>query len=234
MRCLAWISLNSPWSKRLIIYNSPVLSFVGEMLDQVLLLARRPTVMLQYAARRSCATTLKRGRISQWRPPACTQTPCRSRSAGPAAVSDMNVWANPGAQVSSRQQGGVAAVAGRDIDRDDSLLTRTSTSLGRDVGRMVRSGQDSLEPEVCDMQPDFLRHSSFCCSTCARYSSQPVPLHTRAGVEQETFAHLVPGTPRRSVTARLIARMLPPDPFRGHGPSCLACGLAEVVLDVCS
>lgn len=123
------------------------------MLDQVLLLPRRPTVMLQYAARRSCATTLKRGRISQWRPPACTQTPCRSRSAGPAAVSDMNVWANPGAQMSSRQQGGVAAVAGRDIDRDDSLLTRTSTSLGRDVGRMVRSGQDILEPEVCDMQP---------------------------------------------------------------------------------
>ena len=115
--------------------------------------------MLQYAARRSCATTLKRGTLSQWKPLACAQTPCRSRSAGPAAVSDMNVWATPDPQVPLQQQGGVAAAAGRGIDRDHSLLARTSTSLGRDVGRMVRSSQDTLEPEVCDMQRGFRRHS---------------------------------------------------------------------------
>lgn len=121
-------------------------------------------VMLQYAARRSCATTLKRGRIGQWRPPACAQTPCRSRSAGPAAVSDMNVWAKPDPAVPLQQQGGVAAVTGRDMGGDDALFTRTSTSLGRDVGRMVRSSQDILEPEVCNMQPDFL--PSTLCIVC--------------------------------------------------------------------
>lgn len=74
-------------------------------------------------------------------------------------MSDMNVWATPDPQVPLQRKGGVAAVAGRGIDRDPSLLTRTSTSLGRDVGHMVRSSQDTFEPEVCDMQPGFRRHS---------------------------------------------------------------------------
>ena len=74
----------------------------------------------------------------------------------------MNVWANPD-HVSLQQQGGVASGAGRDIDRDrdGSLAKRTSTSLGRDVGRMVRSSQDTLEPEASVMQPNLRQH---CCS----------------------------------------------------------------------
>ena len=87
-------------------------------------------------------------------------------------MSDMNVWANPDPQLPVRQRGAVAAIAGREIDRDDSPLTRSPTSLGRDVKRMVQSSQDSLEPEVCDTQSDL---SFLCRREGVRKAHAPAP-----------------------------------------------------------
>lgn len=112
--------------------------------------------MIQCAARRACATSLKKGRLCQWRVSGNARPPCRSRSAGPIAASE--VWSNPerGSSIVSASIQEQERERERDAaDEKDAesmetehMFDRTPTALGRDVGRMVRSNQDFLQPEV--------------------------------------------------------------------------------------
>lgn len=117
----------------------------------------RPTAglqaMIQCAARRACTTSLKKGRLCQWRVSGNAQPPRRSRSAGPIAAPE--IWSNPEQQcssVSTQQRERAERERGEAEDHDaesvEHMFDRTPTTLGRDVGRMVRSNQDFLQPEV--------------------------------------------------------------------------------------
>lgn len=110
------------------------------------------TTMLQYAARRVGATSLKRGRLCQWTASGWTQPQCRSRSAGPIAASDINVWANPESSRPMHPQEGSGAKATGGIEAGGFGRARTPTTLGRDVTRIVQSNQDILAPEVSARQ----------------------------------------------------------------------------------
>lgn len=112
--------------------------------------------MLQHTVRRACATSLKRGRLCQRRLPTGQAHPhqCRLRSSGPAAVSDLGVWANvdPSSSIREHSDEAIGAAvehgARSDAGPEGFLRTRTSTTLGREVARILRSNQDTLQPEV--------------------------------------------------------------------------------------
>ncbi|CAM9488583.1 unnamed protein product [Ectocarpus sp. 4 AP-2014] len=119
--------------------------------------------MIHYAARRACATRLRQGGgggLSRWKAPG------RLRSAGTFAVYD-NDTADPANTVSAQQQqqqqqqhqgqkeqGGAEATSLAEENGEGTLeymFVRRPATLGRDVGRMVRSGQDLLSPEIVDL-----------------------------------------------------------------------------------
>lgn len=108
--------------------------------------------MLQYAARRACGTSLKRGRLCRWS--AAASAHCRPLSSGPAA-SDLRC-PNPSPTVSTQtkqlpqEDGGIRGLraSGVGLEGEEPILSRTSTTLGREVARIVRSDRDMLQPEV--------------------------------------------------------------------------------------
>ncbi|CAM9355466.1 unnamed protein product [Ectocarpus fasciculatus] len=125
--------------------------------------------MIHYAVRRACATSLRQGGggLSRWRAPAC-----RLRSAGTFAVSydNDNTPADPttinssSSTVSAQQQeqgqqgqqeqGGAEAASLAEEHGEGSseyMFDRRPATLGRDVGRMVRLGQDVVPPELVDL-----------------------------------------------------------------------------------
>lgn len=112
--------------------------------------------MIRCAARRACAASLKKGRLCQWRVSGNAQPPRRSRSAGPIAASE--IWPNPEpcSSVSiqqqerdrDRQERDRETAEEQDAESVEHMFDRTPTTLGRDVGRIVRLNQDFLHPEV--------------------------------------------------------------------------------------
>ncbi|CAM9719659.1 unnamed protein product [Pylaiella littoralis] len=195
--------------------------------------------MIQYAARRACTTSLRQGKVCRWGVPRNAHIPCRSRSAGPFAVSDAWTNTNPTTitsktvSIQEEQQQGEAAGA-TEHDETESVkyycCNRTPTTLGRDVNRVVLSSQDFLHPAIVDTMVSA-RDSGVGPSarppppggadtfaTIARayrgVNRRHLTLHLCEAFEESTGQPLVPSTPEGLV---LLLEAMRPNTVRHAG-----------------